>query len=89
MNSMHPWPEWWNFELVISSHAVDRMDERGFSEVDLRTMLEDATGFRPSIVPGRFLVETRHESEAWEIVVEPDQSERVLVVVTAYWLESP
>ncbi len=84
---MHPWPQWWMYEVVISPHVIERMQERGFTEIDLRMMLDDATGFHPSTMPGRFCIEAAHDSERWEIVVEPDELEQTLIVVTAYWLE--
>jgi hypothetical protein len=58
-----------------------------FTEVDLRLMLERATGFRPDVVDDRFVVETRFRAASWEVVVEPDEVEHLLVVVTAYPVE--
>jgi len=84
---MPKWPDWWNYDLVLSPHLIERMQDRGFSEIDLRTMIEDAGGFHPSIVPGRFLVTTRHAGKVWEIVVEPDEVEENLIVITAYGVE--
>lgn len=60
------------------------MEDRGFNEVDLRTMLEQARGYRPDIVEGRWVIETRYNRHPWEIIVEPERDERVLVVITAY-----
>lgn len=60
------------------------MEDRGFNEVDLRTMLEGATGYREDIVDGRFVIETRHRREDWEVIVEPDEGAHTLVVITAY-----
>jgi len=60
------------------------MVDREFTELDLRQMLEDASGLRPDVEAGRWVVTTRHRRRAWEIVVEPDEAERVLVVITAY-----
>jgi Domain of unknown function (DUF4258) len=84
---MQPWPAWWRYDIVISPHVIERMQERGFSEIDLRTMLDDAVGHRPSVMPGRFLIEALRGAERWEIVVEPDELERLLTVVTAYRVE--
>ncbi len=84
---MREWPEWWNHELVLSPHMIERMQEREFSELDLRTMLNDARGYQPSVVSGRFLIESRHARQRWEIVVEPDELERTLIVITAYGVE--
>lgn len=50
-------------------------------------MLERATGFRPDVLDGRFVVETRFRAGPWEVVVEPDEVEHLLVVVTAYPVE--
>ena len=81
---MRDWPEWWNYELVLSPHLIERMQERGFSELDLRTMRKEAAGYHPSVVSGRFLIRTHHARQMWEIVVEPDELEKTLLVITAY-----
>lgn len=60
------------------------MEDRGFTELDLRRMLEEAMAWRPSANAGRFIIEARHENRRWEVVVEPDIEELILVVVTAY-----
>lgn len=60
------------------------MEERGISELDLRTMLEDATELLPGRQSGRSLVRTRHGSRRWIVVLEPDREERVTYVVTAF-----
>jgi hypothetical protein len=79
------WPEWWQWELDCSNpHLAKRMLDRSFTEVDLREMLENAGGFRPDASAGRWIIETKHASKAWEIIVEPDKSEKLLVIVTAY-----
>ena len=41
------WPTWWGWELELSSHLEKRMLQRGFGEIDLRTMLEQAIAYRP------------------------------------------
>ncbi|MBI2840174.1 MAG: DUF4258 domain-containing protein [Acidobacteria bacterium] len=81
------WPEWWEWELELTPHLQKRMTDRGFSEIDLRKMLKCATGYRPDVVPGRWVIETRHRKAPWEVIVEPDVAERVLAVVTAYHVE--
>jgi len=78
------WPEWWTWELAFTGHVEARMEERGFSELELRGMLESATAFRASGAPGRWLIETRHRDSEWAVIVEPDAVDRILVVVTAY-----
>ncbi|MFW6206525.1 MAG: DUF4258 domain-containing protein [Gemmatimonadota bacterium] len=83
------WPEWWEWELAFTGHVEARMEERGITEVDLRSMLESATGYRASGAPGRWLIETGHEDSEWAVVVEPDEDDRSLVVVTAYPVSLP
>jgi hypothetical protein len=63
------------------------MMDRRFTEVDLRRMLEHASGFRPDIVEGRWIIEVRHDKHPWEVIVEPDATVQLLVVVTAYPVE--
>lgn len=80
-------PEWWEWELELTPHVEKRMADRSFAEVDLREMLERATGLRPDFVEGRFVVETRFGGRPWEVVVEPDEVEHLIVVVTAYGVD--
>lgn len=77
-------PEWWNWPLAFTAHVELRMEERGFSEVELRSMLEVATELAPSKRPGRWLVRTRHAHRPWVVVLEPDEEDHILMVVTAY-----
>jgi len=60
------------------------MDDRRFTEIDLRRMLQRASGHREDVVEGRWVIETRYRGKPWEVIVEPDQERRLLVVVTAY-----
>lgn len=64
------------------------MQDRDFNEADLRVMLEDASGYRKNDEPDRWVIETARNRQPWEIVVEPDEPNRVLVVVTAFPVES-
>jgi hypothetical protein len=77
-------PSWWTWELELTPHLEKRMEDRGFSEVDLRKMLEEASGWSRSGFDERFLIHTRFRGQTWEVVVEPDEVEHLLVVVTAY-----
>jgi hypothetical protein len=70
--------------LELSPHLLKRMTDRRFTEIDLRRMLERASGYREDIVEDRWILETRHRARAWEVIVEPDQARQLLVVVTAY-----
>lgn len=78
------WPAWWDWELELSPHVLKRMKDRAFTESDLRGMLDAATGHRPSSHPGRHIVTTRHGRQAWEVVVESDDADALLIVITAY-----
>lgn len=86
---MRRWPSWWAWELELSPHLLKRMLDRGFSETDLRRMMTDATGLHRSNEPGRWIVETAHEDRPWNVIVEPDPSDRTLVVITGYPVEQP
>ena len=81
------WPEWWEWELELSSHLEQRMEDRDFTEIDLRDMLEQTHSYRPDVLAGRWTIVTRHRREPWEVIVEPDDKAKLLVVVTAYPVE--
>lgn len=68
----------------VHRHVERRMEERGFTEVELRSMLQRARGYTRSAVQNRFMIETTHQGRSWIVIVEPDPEERLLVVVTAY-----
>jgi hypothetical protein len=63
------------------------MEDRRFTEIDLRDMLESATTYHRDVVPGRWVIGTRHRRRRWKVIVEPDPHEAILVVITAYPLE--
>lgn len=60
------------------------MEDRSFTELDLRAMLEAAVGYRKDVAPGRWSIEARRGRKAWEVIVEPDESLKILVVITAF-----
>ena len=84
MGTKPAFPAWWNWELSFTPHAELRMEQRGVTEVDVRAMLEQATGFEPSVVDGRFMIHVRRNNRPWIVIVEPDSEASLLVVVTAY-----
>jgi len=61
-----------------------RMTDRGFSEVDLRHLLEYPMLVEPTAGGLRWRVESRLRGSAWTVIVEPDEVEHVVVVVTAW-----
>lgn len=60
------------------------MEDRSFTELDLRAMLEAATGYHEDVAPDRWVIETKRGRQRWEVIVEPDDSLKILVVITAY-----
>jgi hypothetical protein len=63
------------------------MEDRRFTELDLRGMLDRATAYRADVTTGRWVIETRRGRRPWEVIVEPDSEHRVLVIITAYLAE--
>lgn len=59
------------------------MEDRRFTEVDLRAML-DARSYRRDLVEGRWIIVSRHSRRTWEVIIEPDVGAKLLVIVTAY-----
>ena len=78
------WPAWWEWTLELSGHVQARMEERGFNELDLRSMLEHAQLLIPDRVAGRWAVSSRHSGKRWLVIVEPDEARRRLIVITAF-----
>jgi hypothetical protein len=60
------------------------MVDRGFTELELRLMMNRAGSLRRDVVPGRWVAVTRHRKRRWEVVIEPDDDAQRIVVITAY-----
>jgi len=60
------------------------MEDRDFNEVELREMLHHSSTYRKDIVEGRWIIVSQHRYHPWEIIIEPDFLEKLLVVITAY-----
>ena len=82
------WLQWWEWELDIWTHVEERMDDRGFTEVELRRMMERARRLRRLPWRGRWVVETTHKGARWEVIVKPDSMTKLLEVITAYPVKS-
>jgi len=82
------WPPWWDWELELTAHVTERMSDRSFTEIDLRSMLEATASLGRDAEPGCWRATTRHLGRRWVVVVTPDPSRSRLVVITAYPLES-
>ena len=85
--SMPSFPEWWTWELSFVGHAEMRMEQRGVTEVDVRAMLERASGFEPNVIEGRYMIKTRQHGRPWIVIVEPDVDAKLLLIVTVYEVE--
>lgn len=83
------WPAWWDWDLELTPHVEKRMEQRGLSEVGLRTLFQQAQpdDLKPDVVEDRWLVTASLDRERWAIIVEPDHGDSVLVVVTVYKVE--
>jgi len=61
------------------------MRQRGFTEIDLRAMLDAAVGFSATgLDDHRIVVGCRHDGAGWKVVLERDARSRRLIVVTAF-----
>lgn len=81
-------PDWWEWPLELTPHIEKRMEERGFSEIDLRTMVESPRKILADRFKGRWIIQCHHRNQGWEVIVEPDQEEQLIVVITAYRKEN-
>jgi hypothetical protein len=63
---------------------MKRMNDRGFNETDVRTMLAQALRLRDDVEPGRWVVDAKLDSRVWQVIVEPDTIDKLLVVITAF-----
>ena len=63
------------------------MEDRSFDEVDLRRMMEEAKAYKKARRTGRWIIETSHLGQRWEVIVKPDYDAEILDVVTAYPVE--
>lgn len=77
-------PDWWDYDLELSPHLLDRMIDRGFSEVDLRIMIENCDTIEAASRSDRWILGTMHSGDRWVVIVEPDTHDQVTVVITAY-----
>lgn len=82
--NMRSWPAWWDWDLELSGHLMERMLLRDFTEIEVRHMLSIALLLRPDRITGRWIAECRWRRRTWEIIVEPDEIAQVLIVITAY-----
>ena len=76
--------EWLDWPLRLTPHLRKRMVDRGFNEADLREMVEQAQSPVPDHEPGRWLLRTRLGRKVWSVIVEPDELDRRLDVITAF-----
>jgi len=78
-------PEWWDWEIELTPHSERRLEERGLTEIDLRTMLnKPPRSIEGDPEPGRHRVFTSHRRKPWIIVVEPDPGPKILLVISVF-----
>ena len=80
-------PSWWHWDLELNPHVLTRMEERDFTEVELRGMLSRTSRLARDVVPGRWQAFTRWRKKRWIVILEPDPEDRVVVVITAFQVE--
>jgi hypothetical protein len=56
--------------VTTAADLEKRMGDRTFAAVDLRLMLERVTAFRPDVIDGRFVLETRFRAGGVPIGLE-------------------
>lgn len=83
----HHWPYWWDWEIELSGHIEKRMLQRGFSEAELRTMLDDVLEIAPTREDGRWQVICRFEGTRWKIILEPREVHQTIEAITAFPLD--
>ena len=76
-------PGWSSCNPRASCDAIDASPRSIFE-----SMMASALDLREDDEAGRWIVETALEPRRWEVIVEPDHDAQLLVVVTAYPLES-
>jgi hypothetical protein len=80
-------PIWRDWELEFIPHIEKRMFQRGLTETELRAMLFNVNSIEKDKEKGRYLIKSKHYGNNWEIIVEPDLDEKLVVVITAYPIE--
>jgi hypothetical protein len=78
-------PDWWDWELELTPHSEERLEERGLTEIELRTMLGNPPrSIERDPEPGRHRIFTSHRRRSWIVVVEPDIDSEVLVIISVF-----
>jgi hypothetical protein len=60
------------------------MEDRSFTELDLRGMVRLRRGITRMWLPGRWVIEVKRGRRPWEVIVEPDRALKIFAVITAY-----
>jgi len=81
------YPSWSEWELLLSSHALKRMEQRGLSEIDLRTMLHSASAYTMTMQRDRWLAHCNFQGTKWLVVLEPIHDLELITVVTVFPVE--
>jgi predicted nucleotidyltransferase len=68
----------------IQSPSAETHGGPAFHGSGSQAYVEKSKDYRRDVVDGRWIIVTRHARRAWEVIVEPLVSERLMFVVTAY-----
>jgi hypothetical protein len=77
-------PEWWNWPFLLTPHVEFRMEERGLDEIGLRSLLARPVSLQRERPGVRWRVTGREGGASWTVVLEPDTSARVVLVITVF-----
>lgn len=80
-------PSWWGWELDLSLHVLEQIEERGITEIELRDMLQSPYAWTLTLRKGAWLVHCRLYGRRWRVVVEPEYHLKAITVITAYPVE--
>jgi hypothetical protein len=78
-------PEWWTWDIELTAHSEERLQERGLTEIEIRTILDKPPrSVEPDPEPGRYRVLTAHRRQLWMVIVEPDVEVRAVVIISVF-----
>lgn len=77
-------PYWWSWPQELTDHVKLQMVDRATRGETLHLLLDHAARVFPGRLPGRWCVESELHGRRWHVIVDVEDDERMLVVVTAY-----
>lgn len=80
-------PYWWTWPQEWTDHVQLQLADRANRGETLHELFANPVRLFPGRLPGRWCVESALHGRRWHVIVDVDDDERVLVVVTAYPLD--